>query len=84
MTAREQIREGNEPEVLNLIEDIYINHDSQIYSDIIKNEFVNAFLVIEYAVFNAGVTITDWSFTEDIDDSLLEPFEIFSVEELCR
>ncbi len=84
MTAREQIREGNEPEVLNLIEYIYINHDSRIYSDIIKNEFVNAYLVVEYAVFNAGITITDWYFTEDIDDSLLEPFEIFNVEELCR
>ncbi len=84
MTAREIIREGNDLKVLNLIEEIYTNHDSQIYSDIIKNEFINSFLVIEYAVFNAGIAITNWVFTEDVEDNLEEPFEIFSVEELCQ
>ncbi len=84
MTAREQIRVGTDHQVLSLIEEVYQKHDSKIYSDIIKNEFEKSFLVIEYSVFNAGVAILSWYFTDDIVSDLKEPYEIFCVEELCK
>ncbi len=83
-TAREFIRQDYEGEGKELLEEIYQKHDDKIYQQIFDNEFINSFLIVEYSVFNAGIAINDWVFTEDVDDNLPEPCAIFNVEELCR
>ncbi len=67
---------------LNILNDVYQTEDGTIYNQIINNEFIYEYLVIEYTICNAGV-ITNSFFTNDLEDQNYDDGSmILNVEEL--
>ncbi len=67
---------------LSILSDIYTTEDATIYNQIVANEFIYEYMVIEVSVCNAGIA-TNTFFTNDlIDDNYDDGSMIFNVEEL--
>ena len=67
----------------DILNRVYNNENGNIYNEIIKNEFIYEFLVVEYQVMNAGI-ITNTYFTNDLPDDISDQSIIFYVEELSE
>ncbi len=65
-----------------ILHEVYKNENGNIYNEIIENEFIKEFLVVEYYVTNTMI-VTECFFTNDLecynDQSI-----IFYVEELAQ
>ena len=68
-------------DTLTILRDVYLNEDATIYNQIIENEFIYEYLIVEYWVMNAGV-VTNTYFTNDLPDDMNDQVIIFNVEEL--
>lgn len=66
-----------------ILADVYTNENGRIYNEIIENEFIEAYLIVEYSVCNAGV-ITNSYFANDLPEEMADQSIIFDVEELAN
>ena len=67
-------------ENLEILHTVYKQENGKIYSEIIENEFIEEYLVVEVMVTNAFIH-TETYFTNDLEESY-DQHIIFSVEEL--
>ena len=65
-----------------ILHTVYENENGNIYNEIIENEFIKEFLVVEYYVTNTMI-ITECFFTNDLD-VYNDQSIIFNVEELAQ
>jgi len=72
----------NTPNKFSLIEVIREEDDALIWEKIVANEFVHEYLVVDYQVFNTGVVIIGYSFTNDLPEDLAPDTAAFLVTEL--
>ena len=68
---------------LEILNTVYTTEDAYIYNKIINNEFINAYLIIEPFITNAGV-ITESYFCNDFPIDMADDAIIFDVENLTN
>ena len=67
---------------LEILHTVYKNENGYIYNEIVENEFIHEYLVIEFMVTNTFIH-TETYFTNDLEESY-DQHLIFNVEELNR
>ncbi len=66
-----------------ILHTVYDQENGSIYNEILENEFIKEFLVVEYFVTNAMIH-TETYFTNDLSGEINDQSIIFYVEELAQ
>ena len=68
---------------LEILHTVYEQENGSIYNEILRNEFIEEYLVVEFTAGNSWIH-TDSYFTNDLDEERSDQSIIFNVEELAQ
>jgi len=68
---------------LGILHTVYEQENGHIYHEILENEFIHEYLVIEFEAGNSWI-YTESHFTNDLENEISDQSVIFSVEELAQ